>query len=60
MSLLLAKRLAMGILIGGSLGFVYQKLVGCQTGACPLTATPLRGILYGAIMGTLFALGNGR
>lgn len=60
MTLLLAKRLALGILIGGSLGFAYQKLIGCRTGACPLTATPIRAILYGAVIGTLFALGNHR
>jgi hypothetical protein len=29
--------------------------VGCQTGACPLTSTPLRGILYGAFMGLIWA-----
>lgn len=56
MSLLLAKRLILGLLIGGGLGFGWHKLVGCQTGACPLTATPLRGILYGAFMGVVWAL----
>ena len=50
------KRIALSVLIGGGLGFGYQKLVGCRTGACPLTATPLRAILYGSTMGLLFAL----
>jgi ABC-type uncharacterized transport system permease subunit len=50
------KRLAFGILCGGSVGFLYQWLVGCRTGACPLTATPLRAVLYGAVVGLLFAL----
>jgi thioredoxin 1 len=50
------KRVAMGVLIGGTLGFVYQKLVGCRTGTCPLTVTPLRAILYGVVMGLLFTL----
>ncbi|HLO66445.1 MAG TPA: DUF6132 family protein [Holophaga sp.] len=58
MTLLLAKRLALGILIGGGLGFAYQKLIGCRTGTCPLTATPLRAILYGAVVGTVWALGG--
>jgi hypothetical protein len=58
MNLELIKRLALGLVIGGVLGYVYQRLVGCRTGACPLTATPLRGILYGAVMGLLFALGG--
>ena len=50
------KRVALGILVGGALGFAYQKLVGCRTGTCPLTATPLRAITYGAVMGLLFSL----
>jgi hypothetical protein len=55
MSLLLVKRLALGLVVGGALGFGCHKLVGCQTGACPLTSTPLRGILYGAFMGLIWA-----
>jgi len=50
------KRIVLSVLVGGGLGFAYQKLVGCRTGACPLTATPLRAILYGSTMGFLFAL----
>jgi len=46
----------MGLVIGGLLGFAYHKLVGCRTGTCPLTATPLRSILYGAVIGLLFTL----
>lgn len=50
------KRVALGILVGGSLGFAYQKLIGCRTGACPLTATPMRAVTYGAVMGLIFTL----
>jgi uncharacterized membrane protein len=57
-SLLLLRRLALGLLIGGGLGLAYQRIIGCRTGACPLTATPLRGILYGAFLGALWALGG--
>lgn len=56
-ALVIAKRLALGVLIGGGLGFGYQRLVGCSTGTCPLTATPLRAIIYGAVVGALWALG---
>jgi thioredoxin 1 len=48
------KRVAIGLLVGGTLGFAYQKLIGCRTGTCPLTATPLRAIIYGAVMGLIF------
>lgn len=55
MNLLLAKRLILGLAVGGALGFAYQKLVGCTTGTCPLTATPLRTMLYGGVMGLIWA-----
>jgi uncharacterized membrane protein len=58
MTLLLAKRLALGLLLGGGLGFGYQKLIGCRTGTCPLMATPTRAILYGAFMGLMWALAS--
>jgi hypothetical protein len=49
-------RIALSVLIGGGLGYGYYKLVGCSTGACPLTSTPLRATLYGSTMGLLFGL----
>ncbi len=55
MNIILAKRLLLGLAVGGVLGFAYQKLVGCSTGTCPLTATPLRTILYGGVMGLIWA-----
>jgi thioredoxin 1 len=50
------KRVALGVVVGGVLGFGYQKLVGCRTGACPLTATPLRAITYGIVVSLFFTL----
>lgn len=49
-------RIALSVVLGGGLGYGYYRLVGCSTGACPLTATPLRAILYGSTMGLLFGL----
>ncbi len=48
-------RFALGLVIGGGLGYLYHRLVGCSTGACPLTATPFRAITYGAVMGLIWA-----
>lgn len=42
-----------GVLIGGILGFLYYKFVGCRTGTCPITSNPWMSIVYGAIMGYL-------
>jgi hypothetical protein len=49
-------RFGLALVVGGALGYGWHRLVGCGTGACPLTATPLRGITYGAVMGLLWAV----
>lgn len=51
----MAVRIALGLVIGGAVGYAYHRLVGCSTGACPLTATPFRAITYGAVMGLIWA-----
>jgi hypothetical protein len=38
---------------GAAVGFGYHKLVGCRSGACPITANPYISTLYGAFMGFL-------
>ena len=53
-----AIRFALGLLVGGALGYGWHRLVGCSTGACPLTATPIRGIGSGAFMGLIWAMGR--
>ncbi len=45
-----------GAAIGGVLGGLMGSTRSCGDGGCPLTANPRRGAIYGAIMGTLFAL----
>jgi len=48
-------------IVGGAiLGFGYHKLVGCRSGACPITANPYISTLYGALMGFLAGGGMGR
>jgi hypothetical protein len=49
-------RLAAGIAIGGALGAVMGYFGKCASGSCPLTATPWRGAIYGAVLGALFSL----
>ncbi len=40
---------------GAGLGFGWYKLVGCSSGACPLTANPLVATLYGMTVGAVIA-----
>jgi hypothetical protein len=42
---------AMFVVGGGALGFAYYKLIGCSSGACPITSNPWISTLYGAVMG---------
>jgi len=46
-------RIFLGVLIGGSIGAVLGYFGKCSSGACPLTANPYRGAIYGAVMGAL-------
>jgi thioredoxin len=48
-------QLAMGVLIGGSLGAVLGYFGKCTTGTCPLTANPYRGAFIGSVIGGLLA-----
>jgi len=41
--------------VGAGLGFGWHKLVGCSTGACPLTSNPFLSTLYGMVVGVLIA-----
>jgi thioredoxin 1 len=49
-------RLLLGVLIGGAAGAVLGYFGKCSSGSCPLTANPLRGAIYGAVVGLLLAL----
>ncbi|MPM65307.1 hypothetical protein SDC9_112202 [bioreactor metagenome] len=46
-------RYLLGAVIGGAVGFLYYKLVGCPTGSCPITSSPYGSTLYGVVMGLL-------
>ncbi len=47
---------AISILGGAALGYLYHRVVGCRSGACPITASPTISTLYGAAMGLLTSL----
>ncbi len=36
-------------------GFLYWQQVGCLTGTCPITSSPVISSMYGGVMGYLFA-----
>jgi len=46
-------KIAVYILVGAVLGYGYYRLVGCKTGACPITSNPFISVIYGAVLGAL-------
>jgi len=48
-------QLSIGLLLGGSIGALLGYFGKCTTGACPLTANPVRGMLVGALIGAMFS-----
>lgn len=44
-----------GALIGAVAGFLYWQQVGCASGTCAITSSPVNSSLYGALMGALLA-----
>jgi hypothetical protein len=48
-------RLLLGVIIGAVGGLLYYNYVGCPTGACPITKSPLRSSIYGALLGLMLA-----
>ncbi len=43
-----------GILMGAIAGFAYYYFVGCASGTCSITSSPINSTLYGALLGGLF------
>lgn len=37
-------------MIGLAAGYVYWHQVGCLSGTCPITSSPVNSSLYGALM----------
>lgn len=46
---------AVGTVLGGLLGFLYYKFIGCSTGKCPITSNPYGSIIYGSLIGFMIS-----
>ena len=42
-----------GGIVGGIGGYLYWYFIGCSTGTCPITSSPVISTLWGALMGGL-------
>ena len=48
------KRFSIGIVIGGAIGFAYYYFIGCKSGTCPITSSPVISTLYGVLLGAIW------
>ena len=44
---------ALGVIIGGTAGFLYYSFIGCSSGSCGITSNPLMSTLFGSMLGLL-------
>lgn len=49
------KSVFIGIAIGTLAGFLYWRFIGCSSGGCAITSSPINSSLYGAVMGGLIS-----
>lgn len=49
-------KIVFSVAIGIFLGYLYYRLVGCSSGACPITSNKYTSMIYGGVIGMLFAL----
>ena len=43
----------LGAVIGAVGGFLYWKWIGCMSGTCKITSSPVNSTLYFGLLGTL-------
>ena len=48
-------KLLIGVIVGGIVGFLYYKFIGCSTGTCRITSNPYISTVYFALLGALVA-----
>ena len=42
-----------GVIAGTIIGFSYWYFIGCNTGSCAITSSPINSSIYGGLMGVL-------
>jgi len=42
------------VLLGALGGFLYYSFIGCYSGRCPITSSPVMSTIYGALIGFVF------
>ena len=48
------RKLGLGVIFGGAIGFAYYYFIGCKSGTCAITSSPVNSTLYGVMLGALW------
>ena len=48
------RKMGIGIVLGGVVGFAYYYFIGCKSGTCAITSSPVISTLYGVLLGILW------
>jgi hypothetical protein len=48
------KKISLGVVLGGAVGFAYYYFIGCKSGTCAITSSPVNSTMYGVILGVLW------
>jgi len=47
-------KISIGVILGGAVGFAYYYFIGCKSGTCAITSSPVNSTLYGGLLGVLW------
>jgi hypothetical protein len=45
----------LGLVVGATGGYLYWYYVGCTSGSCAITSSPVNSTIYGSVMGVVLA-----
>ncbi len=48
------KKLSLGVVLGGAVGFAYYYFIGCNSGTCTITSSPVNSTMYGVLLGGIW------
>ncbi|MEE8340614.1 MAG: DUF6132 family protein [Candidatus Neomarinimicrobiota bacterium] len=47
-------KISLGVILGSSVGLAYYYFIGCKSGTCAITSSPVNSTLYGVLLGVLW------
>ena len=48
------KKISLGVILASFVGLAFYYFIGCKSGTCGITSSPVNSTLYGVIVGVLW------